>query len=179
RVQNGDTIASLAQKFNISPDTILEANNIDDPAASLSPGQDLTILPVTGMLHKVQAGDSIDSIARRYLADPRSIIAYQPNELKEPYQLKEGQLIIVPNGKRPPRDKIITHKVASGETLSDIALRFDISVDTIIWDNNIDNPDSLRDGQDLEILPITGFKHVVKAGETISSIAALHQVDPF
>lgn len=178
RAQDGDTVASMAQEFGISPDTILEANGIDDPAASLSPGQDLTILPVTGMLHKVQAGDTIESIARRYLADPRVIIAYKPNELKEPYQLKEGQLIVVPDGKRPPRDKIITHKVVPGETLSDIGLRFDISVDTIIWANNIDDPDSLRDGTELAILPITGFKHVAKAGETVWSIAVMHQVDP-
>lgn len=178
KVEQGDTISSLSQKFGISTDTILQANAINDPEAELSPGQDLTILPITGVLHKVKEGDTVESIAREYLADPRVIVAYEPNGLQESQELKPDQAIVVPDGKRPPRDKSITYKVKPGETLSSIALRFDLTVETITLANSIDDPDSVREGTELVLLPISGMKHEVKQGDSINSIAQLYRVDP-
>lgn len=57
------------------------------------------------------------------------------------------------------------------ETLSHIADMYGVSVNTILWANNIDDPKSVRPGDQLVILPITGVRHIVKSQETLASIA--------
>lgn len=57
------------------------------------------------------------------------------------------------------------------ETLSHIAEMYGVSVNTILWANDIDDPKSVQPGDTLVILPITGVRHVVKEKETLASIA--------
>ena len=57
------------------------------------------------------------------------------------------------------------------ETLSHIADMYGVSVNTILWANDIDDPKHVQPGDTLVILPITGVRHVVKSGETLASIA--------
>lgn len=57
------------------------------------------------------------------------------------------------------------------ETLSHIAEMYGVSVNTILWANDIDNAKSVQPGDTLIILPITGVRHVVKEKETLASIA--------
>ena len=57
------------------------------------------------------------------------------------------------------------------ETLSHIAEMYGVSVNTILWANDIDNAKSVQPGDTLLILPITGVRHVVKDKETLASIA--------
>lgn len=56
------------------------------------------------------------------------------------------------------------------ETLSHIAEMYGVSVNTILWANDISNAKSVQPGDTLVILPITGVRHVVKSGETLASI---------
>lgn len=56
------------------------------------------------------------------------------------------------------------------ETLSHIAEMYGVSVNTILWANDISNAKSVQPGDTLIILPITGVRHVVKNGETLASI---------
>jgi len=69
------------------------------------------------------------------------------------------------------RDKIIEYKVQEGDTVSSIAEKFGVSTDTIRWQNNLASKDSIKMGQTLEILPITGVAHKVKKGDTVYSIS--------
>lgn len=48
---------------------------------------------------------------------------------------------------------------------------YGVSVNTILWANDIDNPKSVQPGDTLIILPITGVRHIVKDKETLASIA--------
>lgn len=57
------------------------------------------------------------------------------------------------------------------ETLSHIAEMYGVSVNTILWANDIANPKSVQPGDSLIILPITGVRHIVKSSETLASIA--------
>jgi len=66
--------------------------------------------------------------------------------------------------------EIITHIVAEGETLSDIAMRYGLSVETILWENNLTAKVVLKPGQEIRILPVDGVRHKVKRGETIYTI---------
>lgn len=69
------------------------------------------------------------------------------------------------------RDKILDYKVEPGDTLSAIAKKFGISIDTLRWENNLASVNSIKPGQILKILPVTGVRHKVTRGETVYSIA--------
>ncbi|MCK6462719.1 MAG: peptidoglycan DD-metalloendopeptidase family protein [Candidatus Pacebacteria bacterium] len=67
--------------------------------------------------------------------------------------------------------QINVYVVREGDTLSQIAQMFGVSVNTIIWSNDISRGSSIKPGQTLVILPITGVKYEVKKGDTLKSIA--------
>lgn len=76
-----------------------------------------------------------------------------------------------------PRDSVVEYIVADGDTLSGIAKKFDVSTDTIRWQNDLESIDDIKPGQSLEIPPVTGIVHKVKRGETIYSISKTYNVD--
>lgn len=69
------------------------------------------------------------------------------------------------------RDKIMTYQVQEGDTVSSIAKKFDVSEDTIRWQNNLKVKDTIKVGATLEILPVTGVSHKVQKGDTVYSLA--------
>lgn len=97
-VQEGDTLASLSQKFGISLETLLWANDLNKNS-TLTPGKTLIVLPVSGILHLVKNGDTIAGIAKTYQANSQEIIAF--NNLADEGQIFIGDLLIIPNGKKP------------------------------------------------------------------------------
>jgi murein DD-endopeptidase MepM/ murein hydrolase activator NlpD len=77
-----------------------------------------------------------------------------------------------------PRDQILEYEVQGGDTLSSIAKKFDITVDTIKWANNLEDIASIRPGQKLKILPLTGVAHQVQRGDTVYTIAKKYDTNP-
>lgn len=76
-----------------------------------------------------------------------------------------------------PKGETTEYRVANGDTVSSIAQKFGVSIDTIMWENNLKSVDAIKVGQILKILPTTGVRYKVKRGETIYSIAKAYQVD--
>ncbi len=73
----------------------------------------------------------------------------------------------------PPEDQpvITTYIVQNGDTLTGIASKFNISVNTIRWANDMTPKTVLKTGMELVILPVTGIEYTVKKGDTLSGIA--------
>lgn len=67
--------------------------------------------------------------------------------------------------------------VADGDTLSDIAEKFGISIATILWENKLTLRSIIRPGMELTILPVSGLSHVVALRETVASIAKRYNVE--
>lgn len=67
------------------------------------------------------------------------------------------------------KDAISIYVVREDDTLSEIADMFGVSVNTIIWANDIRGP--IKPGQMLTILPTSGVRYTVKKGDTLASIA--------
>lgn len=76
-----------------------------------------------------------------------------------------------------PKGETTEYRVQEGDTVSGISQKFGVSMDTIIWGNNLKSVDAIKVGQILKILPVSGVKHLVKRGETIYSIAKDYKVD--
>ena len=75
-----------------------------------------------------------------------------------------------------PRTSIQTYTVASGDTLSTISQQFGISLNTLLWANNLTVRSVIKPGASLTILPVTGVQHTVKNGDTLSAIAKKYNV---
>ncbi len=76
-----------------------------------------------------------------------------------------------------PREGIVDYIVKTGDTISTIAASFGISVNTILWENNLNAYSLIRPGNKLVILPVSGVSHQVAKGDTLLSIASKYGVD--
>ena len=108
-VAPGDTLASVAKKFDISVNTILWANNLSSKAA-LKVGQKLVILPVTGITYTVKKGDTLGSIAKKLKADQSEIISF--NDLGDAKYIKVGMKLVIPDVEPQVPTKVPEKKVA-------------------------------------------------------------------
>jgi LysM repeat protein len=99
--------------------------------------------------------------------DPRFTTAFEPfpnGPLVEGFQDIHTQV------SQKPRAETIEYEVSSGETISSIAKKFGIDSDTIKWENDLSN-DSIKPGDFLKILPVSGVSYKVKSGDTLASVA--------
>ncbi len=95
-VEPGDTIEAIAEKFGITMDTVITANDLARPDM-LDVGAELTILPVSGLVHTIAAGDTLVDIAAEYGVSTETIAAY--NGLSDPQSLRVGARLVVPEGR--------------------------------------------------------------------------------
>ena len=101
-VRPGDSLGSIAQKFQISIATILWENSLGINSY-LHPNDKLRILPVNGLTHAIKKGDTIKKIAVLYGASTEDIVKF--NKLKaDGSDLVIGEKILIPNGvKQQPK----------------------------------------------------------------------------
>lgn len=102
-VESGDSLWSIAQQFDLQPETILWGNEWLSKAGILQIGDTLSILPLDGVLHTVQEGDTLETLQRLHGTSAQEIFEYIGNDfdLTQPAQLIAGQQIIVPGGTSP------------------------------------------------------------------------------
>lgn len=103
-VEPGDSVRTIAKQFGVTNETIIWANDLDDPDL-LRIGQELKIPPFTGLLHEVRPGDTVASIANGYEARFEDVV--QVNGLKDPFIIVVGQEVWVPGGYRPLPQKVV------------------------------------------------------------------------
>lgn len=74
--------------------------------------------------------------------------------------------------------KISEYSVQPGDALSFIASDYGVSVNSILWSNNLTSADQIKPGQTLKIPPVSGIIHTIKQGDSINSIAQRYNTDP-
>ena len=72
---------------------------------------------------------------------------------------------------------ITEYVVQQGDTASSIAAAFGVSINTILWENNLSSTTTLRLGQKIRVLPTSGVGHTVRSGETLARVAKLYGVE--
>lgn len=117
-VQPGDTGRGIANKFGISFNTLLWANDLKN-SSEIRVGDSLVILPVSGIQYEVKKGDTVDSIIKKFkprdLTDEADILSFKAdilsfNNLAVNEDLEAGSTILIPDGEltvlapsKPPR----------------------------------------------------------------------------
>lgn len=109
-VREGDTLSQIAEMFGVTVNTIRWANNLT-LADLITPGQELLILPVSGVRYTVKKGDTLESVAKELHGNVREIITY--NGLKEGEPLRPGTTIVVPGGELPEVHHRTPHKAST------------------------------------------------------------------
>lgn len=117
KVEDGDTLSSIGDKFGISSDTIKWANDLTSDA--IKPGQTLKILPVSGVSHIVKSGDTLESVGKKYSAEAQAIVDFPFNDVPDNFALRVGQLLIIPDGippevSAPPKKRLQPQYLSQG-----------------------------------------------------------------
>lgn len=106
-IQPGESIFSIAAKYNLRPETLLWSNRytIGDDPHMMIPGQKLLILPIDGILHRWSAGEGLNGVAEFYHVSPDAIVNYPPNGLNKATigdyadpKIEPGKLLVIPGG---------------------------------------------------------------------------------
>lgn len=153
----GILVFSFCRFSENSPDSV----NIKKPEGRL---QNLFV----GEIQNIGAESPDFSLIQR-----NSLIAFSPPVMVTPQIL--GAII----GEEKPEIKreIIEYTVQPGDTLSKIAKNFGISLNTLLWANDLNKNSKISIGQKLIILPVSGVMHFIQKGETLGEIAKTYKAD--
>jgi len=141
--------------------------------------------------HQVKPKETLTSIARLYNITIGEII--KANNIKDPNVLYAGQILIIPSFNPEPNnaannkpETVLTpldtenstqtnnYKIQPGDTLSTIALKFNISLEDLIKANSIENTDNIKSGHIL-IIPQTNFSPHVNSVVTGGNIIYVNE----
>ncbi len=97
-IQQGDTLYSIGNQFKVSIDALKYVNGLTD-SSILSVGDEITIPPISGLIHVVKSGDTLNSIASDYDVAPQAIADF--NYILDTGKLAVGTELVIPGGKVP------------------------------------------------------------------------------
>jgi murein DD-endopeptidase MepM/ murein hydrolase activator NlpD len=112
-VESGDTLFSIGNKFKISVDAIRYVNNLGS-SDTIRVGEELTIPPLSGIIHKVKSGESLASISRLYDVPSQAIADF--NYLTDLNRLAVGSELVIPDPKIPTTS--LSRNVVSNTTIT-------------------------------------------------------------
>ncbi|MEZ4572096.1 MAG: LysM peptidoglycan-binding domain-containing protein [Thermomicrobiales bacterium] len=173
-----DTLVSIADKFDVSVSSLLWSNDVGDPTASLGEGTLIRVPREDGVIHEVEADDTLESIAGQYGVEAEAITAYEPNEIERDSDLNAGDLVLVPGGTVADRGTLDDYVVGEGDTVTKIASYYGLQPQTIVWANELPDPSLIHNGQTLVIPPGDGALITVSEGDTVEAIADRFGIDP-
>lgn len=150
QVVAGDTLSSIANRFNTTVNELVKINYISNPNLILV-GQILKLKrenfsQVENSTYVVQQGDTLSAIAQKYGTTYQEL--ERINNISNPNYIQVGQVIKI-SGKNNITDRIYT--VQAGDTLSKIAKIYNTTVGDLVAKNNISNPNLIIVGQKIRI----------------------------
>jgi len=183
-IRAGDTFFTIARRFGISVDALVDANPNVNPDR-LQIGQRICVpAPAPGpgpcpggFLYTIRAGDTFFSLAARFNISLQSLIAANPNV--DPNRLMIGQQICIPApapGPGPCPGGFL-YTIRAGDTFFGLAARFNVSVQELIAANPGVDPNRLQIGQQICIPtapPVEcpdGVLYTIRAGDTLFALA--------
>ena len=167
-VKPGDTISGLADRYGVSVKSLMRENGIRN-SNHVEVGQTLRLPSgARGVVsagkgrHTVRGGDTLGGIAARYRVSERDLIAI--NSLPSADHVEVGQTLKLPTSAVLPKPKpvakakptpikanpsAISHTVARGQTLTQIARAYEVPVASLIDLNTINDPNKVTIGTKL------------------------------
>jgi cell wall-associated NlpC family hydrolase len=161
-LRNGESIQRVAQRFGVEISAIVDANDLGPDPDLVQPGTRLVVPGATPVLP-----------SRRSTA-----VAQAGGGGSDQEAAAVGGGVALPIGETAAAvPSTRTYEVQAGDTLASIADTFGVDVSTILSSNGIDDPDTIKPGSELRILPVKGLEYAVQPDETLADIAWKYQVD--
>ena len=163
-VQSGETLSDIAARYGVSMNSLMRLNGIRN-SDHVEAGQTLRLpgsVSAGKGRHNVQSGDTLSGIAAQYRVGERQLMAL--NGLSSADHVEIGQTLklpsnaVLPQAKPKPAAKpvpiqakpnALSHTVARGQTLSQIAKAYDIPLTSLVSINAIENPNQVNIGTQL------------------------------
>ena len=148
-VKSGDTLSEIAQKYGTTVNEITSLNNISNPNI-IYVGQYLLIPTTsnaqisTSTTYTVKSGDTLSGIANMFGTTYQKLA--EINGIVDPNKIYPGQVLKI-NG----TSSAATYTVKSGDTLSEIAQKYNTTVDSLVSKNGIKDKNKIYPGQVLKI----------------------------
>lgn len=187
-IRAGDTFFTIANRFNISVDALVQANPGVDPDR-LQIGQQICVptapgpgLCPGGFLYTIRAGDTFFSLAARFNVSVQALISANPGV--DPNRLMIGQQICIPTAPPAECPGGFMYTIRAGDTFFGLAARFNVTVQQLINANPGVDPNRLEIGQQICIPTQApgpgpcpgGFLYTIRAGDTFFGLAARFNV---
>ena len=167
-VIKGDTLYSIANKFDVTVNDIINANNLKSNVLQIGQKLSIPVIKDDNIEYYVQSGDSLWSISRKFNTTVDEI--KKLNNLTSNL-LNINQKLLIPKESSDgiqEEQKYYEYIVVNGDTLYSIAKQYNTTVNDLLNYNNLSSS-SLSLGQKIKI-PIE-FVYTVKKGDTLYSIA--------
>ncbi len=179
-VRPGETLSSIAGKYGVGVEEVLEVNQLRD-ADHIGVGQAL-LIPGAGAppasataskstaaptFHVVVTGDTLSGIASRYDVGISQLRKW--NGLRGS-TIHPGQRLQL---RAPAESEPVDYAVQAGDSVSQIAARYAVSIDDVIRWNRLSDPGAIRVGQVLTLhLDDSGWRvYTVRSGDSLGRIA--------
>lgn len=153
-VRRGETLTEIAQAYKVTVQAIKDANKLSN-ANTIAVGQKLNIPAAAPKFteYKIRNGDNLSDIARDHGVTLRSITAL--NAISNANRIRVGQIIKIPaksaSNAAPATPTYIKYKVRSGDSLSDIAKKYGVTLKTLTSLNSIRRANRIKIGQIIKI----------------------------
>ena len=162
-VKAGDTVSSIARKFQLSTNQLLQLNNLDAKTL-IVPGQKLklvanAVVPASqakanaATVHVVKRGETVQSIAKKYSISITTVLSI--NKLSAKAIIFPGQRLligsVIPKAVKPITPQ--THTVQAGETLASIANFYGLALNSVLSANGFSESSLVYGGQTINLKP--------------------------
>ena len=102
-VRQGDTLRAIAETYGTTVENILRNNVEADEGGFVPPGQQILVPFDAGILYKVGQGETLADIIGDYVdVTIEDVLAYRPNNLSDPGDIRPGDYILLPNASLKP-----------------------------------------------------------------------------
>ena len=97
-IEQGDTVFNIAERFNASPEKIIEANGLTN-LDNLVVGQSI-VLPINVYAYEIKKGDTLYKLSQRFNVSIDAILNENP-DISNADMLSIGQIVLIPVGVQP------------------------------------------------------------------------------
>lgn len=151
-IKRGDTLSNIAIEYGTTVDRLVELNNIANP--NLIFAGNTLLVPINDgkkqtITYTVKKGDTLGKIAKKYGVSVAQIV--NANNIKNPNLIYVGQILTIPMESNIHDMNHILYKVRRGNTLYQIARRYNTTIAQIVRLNRIKNPNLIYAGEILRI----------------------------